>query len=163
MLCFSRNPFGSTDNANKQTASHFWALDTASGWHQRNYVHWGGAMIGYHAVDLHDPEVIIPSGSLDDPNPFVDTVNDRVRINFDVVDFGFWDQVNMKLEYTTDEGQNWNSCTVSGSLGPLGTSSKEVDPSGLFGERHTVYWLYKQDIGSQDFPLTRIRMRAEVS
>lgn len=162
MLCFSRNPFGSVDNGSNQTASHFWTLDKASGWHQRNYVHWGGAMIGYSAVDLHDPEVIIPSGSFDDPNPFVDVLNNRVRIHFDVVDFGFWDSVNMKLEYTTDEGQNWHSCTVSGSLGPLGTSSKEADPSGIFGQRHTVYWLYPQDVGSQDFPLTRIRMRAEV-
>ena len=163
MLCFSRNPYGSTDNGLNQTASHFWMLDTASGWHQRNYVHWGGTMIGYQAVDLHDPEVIIPSGSFDDPNPFVDVVNNWVKVDFQVVDFGFWDNVNMKLEYTTDEGQNWHACTVSGSLGPLGTSSKEVDPSGLFGESHTVYWLYKQDIGSQDYPLTRIRMRAEVN
>jgi len=161
-LCFSRNPFGSTDNATKQTASHFWELDTASGWHQVNYVHWGGCMIGYHGVDIHDPEVIIPSGSVDDPNPFVDHLRDHVRVKFQVLDFGFWDNVNMKLEYTTDEGISWHAATVSGSLGPLATNNKEADPSGLFGQEHEVFWRYKQDLGSKIFPLARIRMRAEV-
>lgn len=165
-LCFSDNPFDSTTNVTKQTASHFWELDKASGWHQRNYVHWGGAFIGYKPVELYDPEVTIPSGSFDDPNPFIDFGKKHVRVNFNVIDFGFWDQVSMKLEYTTDEGQNWHACSVSGSLGPLSTGTKQTDPSGIGADsasQHTVFWRWQDDLGPTTFyPLTRLRMRPEV-
>ncbi len=165
-LCFSDNPFDTTTAIEKQVASHFWELDKASGWHQRNYVHWGGACIGYKPVEIYDPEVIIASGSFDDPNPFVDVGNRHVRVNFKVIDFGFWDKVNMKLEYTVDDGTNWNACSVSGSLGPLSTGTKETDPSGVGADsasQHTVYWRWQDDLGPTTFyPFTRLRMRAEV-
>ena len=165
-LCFSDNPQATSVNVAKQSASHFWELDKASGWHQRNYVHWGGACIGYKPVELYDPEVIIPSGSFDDPNPFVDRERKHIRVNFQVIDFGFWDKVKMKLEYTIDEGTNWNACSVSGSLGPLSTGTKQTDPSGTGADpdsEHTVYWRWQDDLGPTTFyPLTRLRMRAEV-
>jgi len=165
-LCFSNNPFNTTANIANQTPSHFWELDKASGWHQRNYVHWGGACIGYQPVELYDPEVVIPSGSFDDPNPFVDFERKHVRVNFQVIDFGFWDKVKMKLEYTTDEGENWNACSISGSLGPLSTGTKQTDPSGVGADpasEHTVFWRWQDDLGPTRFyPLTRLRMRAEV-
>lgn len=162
-LAFSRNPAGSTDNASKQTETHFWELDRASGWHQINYAHWGGAIHTYQPVDLDAPEVIIPSGSLDDPNPVVNPTEGHLRVRFNLVDWGFWDQVNMKFEYSLNDGFTWADATVSGSLGPLGTNNKQADPSGLFGEEHEIFWLYPKDIGTDFSALTRIRMRAEAT
>lgn len=164
VLCFSDNP-NNLDNEN-QVASHFFELNKSSGWHQMNYVHWGGAFCGgYQRADIYDPEVIIPSGSFADPNPLVDMERGWLKIKFNVIDFGFWDNVSMKFSYTTDEGINWKDGTIaSGSMGPLSTSTKQADPSGLIGGSHTIWWDYKSDIGGNEFhPLVRIRLRAEVA
>ena len=161
MLCFSDNPPNSTTQS--PVASHFFALNKSSGWRQVNYVHWGGAFCGgYQPVDLYDPEVIIPSGSIDDPNPHIDIDRGWLRIKFRVLDWGFWDLVKMKFHYTTDDGINWHDGTIaSGLLSPLSTSTKQTDPSGLIGGSHEIWWNYRKDIGSQYSPLTRIRLRAE--
>lgn len=164
-LCFSDNPPQTNDLRDNQVASHFFTLNKASGWRQVNYVHWGGAFCGgYQAIDLHDPEVIIPSGSIDDPNPFIDPINERMRIRYKVLDFGFWDTVQMKFQYTTDEGLNWRDATISGSLLTT-TGTKQIDPSGIGTGRgfSEIFWLYPDDIGRNVFfPTVRIRMRAEV-
>ncbi len=163
-LCFSDNPPADTIVDSDQVASHFFALNKASGWRQINYAHWGGAFCGgYQAVDLHDPEVIIPSGSLDDPNPLVDPQNGRTRVKFKVLDFGFWDTVQCKFQYSIDEGLNWSDATVSGSL-EVGTGTKQVDPSGIGVGRSDseIFWLHEQDLGRGVFQMPRIRMRAEV-
>lgn len=161
-LCFSDNPKQSTSS--DQVASHFFELNKSSGWKQVNYVHWGGAFCGgYSPVDIHDPEVIIPSGSIDDPNPKPDLEKQWLKVKFRVIDFGFWDNVSMKFQYTTDDGINWKDGTIaSGNLSPLSTSNKQTDPSGLIGGSHEIWWNYGKDIGrNRYFPSVRIRLRAE--
>ena len=162
MLCFSDNPNDSQDQ--DQVASHFFELNKSSGWRQVNYVHWGGAFCGgYQKVDFYDPEIIIPSGSIDDPNPHIDIDRGWMRTKFKILDWAFWDSVKCRFEYTLDDGLNWHSATIaSGSLSPLSTNTKQNDPSGVIGEQHEVWWDYKTDLGNQFRPFVRIRMRAEV-
>lgn len=164
-LCFSDNPPSTDQLSEKQVASHFFELTRASGWKQVNYVHWGGAFCGgYQSVDLYDPEVIIASGTIADPNPWIDPYREMARIKFQLLDWGYWDNVYCRFEYTTDDGLNWKHATISsGSLGPLSTNTKQADPSGILGGNHEIWWDYKADLGRHTwYPNVRVRMRAEV-
>ena len=166
-LYFSRNFI---DNVGDETSTLvqtlFYDLTSNSGFIQKNEAWHVGQLNGYIPIELYDPEVIIPSGTFHNPNPFVDTLNSRVKIDFIATDYGFWDSVNVRLQYSLDGGQSWANATTSGQKIGLSTSSILNDPSGLgidANQKHTLWWLYSQDISKNTFfPRVNLRIRAEV-
>lgn len=164
-LCFSRNFPGGTAVDPDQIPSLFYDLNKSSGWIQRNEAVNVGQLNGFIPIDLHDPEILIPSGHFIDINPNIDTVNKRVKIDFQTIDWGFWDKVNIRVEYSLD-GSSWATATTSGNINNLSTGTKQTDPSGVgkdINSIHSMYWLYDRDLSkNQFFPNVSIRMRPEI-
>ncbi len=164
-LYFSRNFPGGISANDFQVPTLFYDLTENSGFIQRNESPFCGQLNGYEAIDLHDPEILIPSGDVREPNPKVDTKNKTARIKFQTIDWGYWDKVDVRVEYSLDN-QTWATASTSGQIKNLDTGTKETDPSGVGidpNSEHTIYWLYDKDLSKNEFfPNISIRMRAEV-
>jgi hypothetical protein len=165
-LYFSRDFVGTAGGAAPQVRTLFYDLTKTSGFIQKNETWFAGQLNGYIPIELHDPEVIIPSGDIYNPNPRVDTVNKEVVIDFIVSDWLYWDKVNMKMEYSLNGGTTWSSATISGAMGNLSTATKQTDPSGMgvdAAQKHKLFWRYGEDISKNEFfPRVKLRLRAEV-
>lgn len=166
VLYFSRNFDGSTSLPNnRQVPTLFYTLTESSGFIQRNEAWLAGQLNGFTPIELYDPEVIVPSGDIYNPNPRIDTINKRVRLDFILADWFFWELTNVKVQYSLDGGQGWANATISGASTSLNTGTALTDPSGqgiTAAQRHTVYWLYEQDVGKNSFlPRAQLRIRAE--
>jgi hypothetical protein len=145
----------------------FYDLDTASGWIRRNWLPHAKQLNGIIPIDLYTPEVIIPSGTLYRPNPIVDVVNNRAFLDYAVYDWGYWDPVNMRMQYSINNGQDWHNATnikiahASGRLG-LSTGSEATDPSGVIGRSYTICWDYGRDLNPNVYyENVKLRLRAE--
>jgi len=154
-----------SEDYNKGTL--FYSLNRSSGWIQQNYVPESKQLNSYIPIDLYSPEIIIPSGTLYNPNPRIDEVNKRVYVNYNILDWGFWDLANISMEYSID-GSVWsraNAISIAGlsdSIRNRSTGSKASDPSGVIGASYTACWDYSKDLSSNVFyPNTKIRIRAE--
>lgn len=146
----------------------FYDLTTSSGWIQRNWIPESKQLNGFMPIDLYDPEVIIPSGDLYNPNPYIDEYNKKVYVKYYLYDWGYWDAVDLKVDYSTDNGQNWfqaSTVTVVGKstgIKAKSTGSKQTDPSGVLGAPYTLCWDYSQDLSKHVYyPDIQIRIRAE--
>jgi hypothetical protein len=164
-LYFSRNFDGGDGASAPQVPTLFFDLTTSSGFIQKNEAWKVGQLNGYIPIELHDPEVIVPSGDLREPNPFIMERDKMVRLQFITTDWGFWEPVDVKIHYSLDGGQNWLTPTISGFTSDLSTGSPVTDPSGMGidpNQKHTVYWLYDRDISKNEFfPRVQLRIRAE--
>lgn len=142
-------------------------LTKSSGWIQKNWATETKQLNGYIPIDLYSPEIIMASGDLYNPNPRVDEVNQRVYIDYDIYDWGYWDSSRVFVEYSTN-GQDWATAdhiAISGKSDPIvnrTTGTKETDPSGVNGAPYTICWEYSKDISKNVFyPNVMIRLRAE--
>lgn len=166
-LYFSRDFNGTLAGAAPQVPTLFFDLTKESGFIQKNEAWKCGQLNGYTPIELHDPEIIIPSGTIYNPNPRVDTVNKRVKVDFIATDWLYWDKINVRMEYSLNGGTSWATATTSGSKNSLSTATKQTDPSGMgisAAQKHTLYWLYDQDISKNEFfPRTILRIRGEVT
>ncbi len=154
-LLFSQDFHG--PNANDTGKVLYYQLSKASGWDRKNYLPLCNQLNGLMPIDLYDPEIIVPSGDLYNPNPRVDEVNKKVTCAFSVYDWPFWSSVNIRMEYTTD-GYTWH--TACGLRG-VSTGTKASDPSGVKGVQHTIVWNYDNDLSpNYDYPYLQVRLRA---
>lgn len=140
----------------------FFELNAASGWKQRNHLVHSKQTNGYIPIMLYDPQVIIPSGDVNNPNPRIDEVNRSMTLDYSVYDWPFWNTVDVVSEYSTDYGLNWSTIKRQKNLS---TGSLQTDPSGVKGVQHTLNWNYATE-GSpplsknQFYPHTQIRLTA---
>jgi len=167
-LYFSRNFDGSTSTStNKQVPTLFFDLTRTSGFIQRNEAWVAGQLNGMTPIELYDYEVIMPSGDIYNSNPRIDTVNKRVRVDFTLMDWFFWEAAKVRMDYSLDGGQTWAKATTSGNLTGLSTGTALTDPSGQgisAAQKHTLHWLYDRDISKNSFfPRVQLRMRAEIN
>jgi hypothetical protein len=117
-------------------------LNKASGWNRSNYLPFSKQLNGYVPIMLYDPEVIIPSGGVLDPNPSVDEVNKTLTLKYRLYDWPFWDKVDVISEYSLDYGRSW---VFLRRQKELSTGSPDSDPSGVIGTEHTLVWNWAQD------------------
>jgi hypothetical protein len=139
-------------------------LTTSSGWIRRNYLTNVNQLNGLIPVMLYDPEIIIASGTLANPNPRINEVNQTVEIDYTVYDWPFWGTVNVIGEYSLN-GINWNPIKT---VRNVSTGSQISDPSGVIGTQNTFTWNYTQDgihanrLNKNIFyPCIQVRLRAE--
>ena len=136
----------------------YYTLNRASGWVLKNELRDAHQLNGLISIDLYDPEVIIPSGGLIRPNPYVDTVAKTVTVDYQVYDWPFWDSVDITWEYTTDR-QTWNKIGTSKNIS---TGTKQSDPSGVIGNTGQFTWNYDRDLSpNAPIPYVQIRGRAK--
>ena len=128
----------------------------------KNHITESKQLNGLVPIDLYDPEVVIPSGNLLNPNPFIDEVNKTITLKYSVYDWGSWDSVDVVSEYSTND-RDWNYIGTSQSKS---TGTKLGDPSGIIGVEHTLVWQYTEGFHPLSknvfYPNLKIRLRAEV-
>lgn len=139
----------------------FFELNKASGWIQRNHLIHSKQTNGYIPIMLYDPEITIPSGNLNNPNPTIDEANKTVTLEYRLYDWPFWDTIDVVSEYSLDYGQNW---LTIGRQKNLSTGSLNTDPSGVKGVKQTLVWNYTDSQNSlsknEFFPHVQIRLTA---
>lgn len=142
--------------------TQFFELNRTSGWIQRNHLVHSKQTNGYIPIMLYDPEITIPSGSLEDPNPFIDESNKTISLKYKLYDWPFWDTVDVVSEYSLNYGQNWFTIKRQKNLS---TGSQEIDPSGVKGVTQTLTWDYSNEgtpalNKNEFFPHVQIRLTA---
>lgn len=141
----------------------YFELNESSGFIQKNYLPQSKQLNSLVSIDLYDPEIIIPSGDLLNPNPRIDFVNNNVHLKYNIHDWGFWSNVDVISEYSTD-GQTWN---FIGKSRNKNTGSLETDPSGVLGTEHELIWQYTKGPNPLNknafYGNVQMRLRAEVT
>lgn len=126
-------------------------LNRASGWNRTNYIPNSKQLNGYVPIMLYDPEVIIPSGGVLDPNPVIDEVDKTLTLKYKLYDWPFWDDVDVISEYSLDYGQSWSFIRRQKQLS---TGTLQTDPSGVNGVEHSLVWRYS-DPADSPHPLSK--------
>jgi hypothetical protein len=140
-------------------ASLLYELNKSSGWTRRNYLAKSNQLNGFIPIDLYDPEVLIPSGDLYNPNPRVDEINKTVKVNYKVYDWPYWSKVTTRLEYSTDNGYTWN---YAGGQRAVSPGTKQTDPSGTIGGAGSITWNYGNQLShATEYPNIQLRIRAQ--
>lgn len=159
-LMFTEDYHGSASAAFTWGSTLIYELDQASGWRRVNYLAKSNQLNGFIPIDLYDPEVIIPSGDIYNPNPRINEVDQTVTVDYNVYDWPYWSKVTTRLEYSIDHGQTWN---YAGGQRNINTGSPLTDPSGLLGGgRSTIVWKYTDQLSKNiDYPSVQLRIRAQ--
>jgi len=144
-----------------QGGTLFFELDQASGWHQKNYTPYSKQLNSLVPIMMYDPEVVIPSGGVLDPNPSVNEVTKTVTLKYKIHDWPFFDAVDVLSEYSLDYGESWSF--IKRQKG-LSTGSLETDPSGVFGTDQILEWKWTEGkhplSKSVWYPHVQLRLRA---
>lgn len=159
-LLFSEDYHGSATAAFTWGSSLVYELDKASGWRRVNYLAKSNQLNGFVPIDLYDPEILIPSGDIYNPNPRINEVDHTVSIDYHAYDWPYWSLVTTRLEYSIDAGQTWN---YAGGQRNVSTGTKQTDPSGTIGGgKHTIVWNYLNHLSHDiDYPSVQLRIRAQ--
>jgi hypothetical protein len=141
----------------------FFELNRASGWNRRNYAPTVKQLNGYVPIMLYDPEIIIPSGGVLDPNPAIDEVSKTATLKYRLYDWPFYDNVDVISEYSLNYGVGWSRIARQKNLS---TGSPDTDPSGVIGSEHTLTWNWSNIENLHPlskntwYPHVQIRLRA---
>jgi hypothetical protein len=137
----------------------YYELNKSSGWNRKNWVRASNQLNGLIPIDLYNPEVIVPSGDLYNPNPRIDEVNKTIRVDFNIYDWPYWNNVNVTMEYSIDGGQSWYFASKKKNIS---TGSEISDPSGVIGVQDTITWTYTNQLSKNVYyPNVQVRLRAE--
>jgi hypothetical protein len=140
-------------------ASLLYELNKSSGWTRKNYLAKSNQLNGLIPIDLYDPEILIPSGDLYNPNPRIDEVNETVSIDYKVYDWPYWSEVTTRLEYSINNGRTWN---YAGGQRAVSAGTKLTDPSGTIGGAGRIIWNYGDQLShSTEYPNVQLRLRAQ--
>jgi len=115
-------------------------------------------------TDMHEPAVVLTSGTYYERFPKEDRINRVVWQPFRIYDYPFFRNVNIEVQYTTDY-INWYDATPHSTLScpttNLSTGDISTDPSGIIGKEYMFAWDYTKDIGSRSIlPYVQLRIRA---
>ena len=144
--------------------SIFFELNRDLEWSRRNYIPFSKQLNGYVPVMLYDPEVIIPSGHVLNPNPSIDEVSKTLTLKYKLYDWPFWNKVDVVSEYSLDYGKSWSFIRRQKQLS---TGTLQSDPSGVIGTEHSLIWKWS-DKDDSPHPISKnvwqphmqIRLRA---
>jgi hypothetical protein len=137
--------------------TQYYEMDSASGWTLRNDVRESNQLNSFIPCMLYDPEIVIASGSLREPNPRIVSESGVAEVKYRIYDWPVFDKVNVQFQYSTDAGLNWKHIGVERQKD---TGSLDLDPSGVIGVQHTFLWNYKNVLGGNQFyPDVRIRAK----
>ncbi len=172
--CHNWHISGHTDEVNKKLrlmfsedfhgagvwgATLFYDLSESSGWNRVNYLAKSNQLNGLVPIDLYDPEVLIPSGDLYNPNPRINEISKQLTLDYYLYDWPHWSLVTTRMEYSIDDGQSWH---YAGGQRSLSTGSKATDPSGVNGVKHTWTWNYADYLNhNTDYNRIQLRVRAQ--
>lgn len=135
----------------------YYELNATSGWTLKNELPETNQLNGFVPCLLYDPEIIIPSGGVLNPNPNIDHVNKIVTVNYTLHDWPFYNKFKVKGEYTLD-GRTW--ATIQEDT-EVTSGSAASDPSGVTGQQNTFVWNYESDLGKNAFHSSvQIRLKA---
>jgi hypothetical protein len=103
-------------------------------------------------TEMHEPSILLPSGSVNRAYPFEDRIKKVVFQPFRIYDWPRFKNVDIQVQYSTDQGTSWHNATRnathSDSLTNVDTGSLAADPSGIMGKEYMFAWDYPTDVGN---------------
>jgi hypothetical protein len=129
----------------------YYTLDSNLQWTYRNQFR-SKRIAWIEPTDMHEPSILIPSGSAHHPYPFEDRIKRVVFQPFKVYDWPRFKKVDIQVQYSTNKGLSWSNATPhsvhSSGLSDVDTGSLAVDPSGIIGKEYMFAWNYPADVGN---------------
>jgi len=141
----------------------YYTLDSNENWEFKNQfrckrISW------LEPTDMHEPSILLPSGSVVKRFPYEDRLNRVVYQPVRIYDWPFFDSVDLEVQYTTDYGLTWSNATphttLSDSMSNIDTGSLSTDPSGIIGVEKMFAWDYTSDVGGGRVDHVQFRFRA---